>query len=587
MDKQEKLTARLFKDTLIVIVLSMLAEKTGLLIDGTLTGSFLGTAAIAAFGLTVPYQKFVIIFTLVMALGMQILCSQALGAGKLREANGIFSLATVAVVCVTILLFIGTVLFTGQIIDLLGATAEHAAIHEQAVDYLKAYSFALPAVALMAIFTPIMQLDNDRRRTVFAVVLMSVCNIAGDLINIFVLNGGLWGMGIATTISYWIAVGFLFLHFLKPNSNFKFTLEAIDLKFFGKMFKIGSPLILGSLALTLRRIFFNRLTLAVAGEPGLAAYAVLGNFAGILDTFPKSSASATQMISGILVGEKDRNSIRRLIFIALKISLVGSVVLMIVALVAAPLVADLYIENDPVTFEETVDAVRWFALGLPLYTFSLTFQYFYQAYGRFRLVTLLAIWNTLMFSVPAALLLSNQLGITGLWCSIMLNQVAYVLAVFVITCRFHRKITFRLEDYLLLPDDFDVSEDRRLDITVTNKAEVLGLSETAQDFCENKGIDVKRSMFAGICIEEMAGNIVDYGFSDGKKHFVDVRVIVDGQQVIIRIRDDCRSFDPKKQVELYNSEDPAAHIGIRLCRKIATEFNYVNVLKLNNLIIKI
>ena len=83
MDKQEKLTARLFKDTLIIIVLSMLAEKTGLLIDGTLTGSFLGTAAIAAFGLTVPYQKFVIIFTLVMALGMQILCSQALGAGKL------------------------------------------------------------------------------------------------------------------------------------------------------------------------------------------------------------------------------------------------------------------------------------------------------------------------------------------------------------------------------------------------------------------------------------------------------------------------------------------------------------------------
>ena len=32
---------------------------------------------------------------------------------------------------------------------------------------------------------------------------------------------------------------------------------------------------------------------------------------------------------------------------------------------------------------------------------------------------------------------------------------------------------------------------------------------------------------------------------------------------------------------------PFGVIGIRLCRKIATEFNYVNVLKLNNLIIKI
>ena len=101
------------------------------------------------------------------------------------------------------------------------------------------------------------------------------------------------------------------------------------------------------------------------------------------------------------------------------------------------------------------------------------------------------------------------------------------------------------------------------------------------------GIDARRSMFAGVCIEEMAGNIVDYGFDDGKDHFVDVRVIVKGEQVIIRLRDDCRPFDPKKQVELYNPEDPAAHIGIRLVRKIATTFDYVNVLKLNNLIVKI
>ena len=122
---------------------------------------------------------------------------------------------------------------------------------------------------------------------------------------------------------------------------------------------------------------------------------------------------------------------------------------------------------------------------------------------------------------------------------------------------------------------------------LTDKAEVLGISARTQNFCEAQGIDGWRSMFAGICIEEMAGNIVKHGFDDGKKHFVDVRVIIKGAQVIIRIRDDCRSFDPKKWAEIYNPEDPTAHIGIRLVRKISTEFNYVNVLKLNNLIVKI
>ena len=168
-----------------------------------------------------------------------------------------------------------------------------------------------------------------------------------------------------------------------------------------------------------------------------------------------------------------------------------------------------------------------------------------------------------------------------------MSYVLSLLAIFLTACKFHGRLTFKLEDYLLLPDDFGAVEGRQLDMTVTDKAEVLGLSECTQNFCEAQDIDERRSMFAGICIEEMAGNIVDYGFDDGKKHFVDVRVIVDGERVIIRIRDDCRPFDPKKQAELYRSEDPTAHIGIRLCRKIATEFNYVNVLKLNNLIIKI
>ena len=219
-------------------------------------------------------------------------------------------------------------------------------------------------------------------------------------------------------------------------------------------------------------------------------------------------------------------------------------------------IANIYVPDDPTANQMVAEAIQLFIAFLPFYTLASVFQYYYQA-------------------------------IAALWLVFPLNAAAYLLTIFFITCRHCGRITFRLEDYLLLPDDFGIANNRQLDITVTSKGEVLGLSERTQNFCESKGIDAKRSMFAGICIEEMAGNIVDYGFDDGKDHFVDVRVIIKGEQVIIRLRDDCRPFDPKKQVEIYNPEDPAAHIGIRLCKKISTEFNYVNALKLNNLIIKI
>ena len=94
-------------------------------------------------------------------------------------------------------------------------------------------------------------------------------------------------------------------------------------------------------------------------------------------------------------------------------------------------------------------------------------------------------------------------------------------------------------------------------------------------------------MYASICVEEMVYNIFEHGFNDGKKHSIDIRILIKGEEITLRIRDDCRPFNPKKWYEIYNPEDVTKHIGIRLVAKMAKEIKYVNVMNLNNLIIKI
>lgn len=588
MDKRDTLIARLFKDTLIIFLLSMFMSTVGNVIDGIITGNFLGTKSIAAFGLTLPYQRFVGIFSNVVMVGMQVLCSKSLGRGNLRAANEIFSLAAVATLTVAVFVACGTLLFTEQIADILGAKESLGEIRTLSIEFLRAYAFGLPAMAAVVLLTPIMQLDCDRQRAMVSAALLSLCNVVGDLISVFVLTGGLREIAFVTAISYWIAAGVLLLHFFKPNSNFTFLPEAVSLKYLREMILSGTPIIFGRGSSVLRTAFLTRTAVAVAGGVGVAAFAAMENFTGIAEAVSKALGAATQMISGIFVGEQDRNSILHLMKIALKFSLAISLPMTAGIFWAAPIIADLYtLDADVTTYLTTLEGIQLSIAYLPLYTVGMIFQYFYQAYGRFKLVSGLAVAGNIGFVVPIALLLTPHFGMDGLWLSFPLSNAAFLLAIFIVTCRHCGRITFRLEDYLLLPKDFDVPKDKQLDMTVTTKAEVLGLSERVQNFCEVQGIDGRRSMFAGVCIEEMAGNIVDYGFADGKKHFVDVRVIVKGKQVIIRMRDNCRPFDPKKQAELYNSEDPAAHIGIRLVRKMATEFEYVNALKLNNLLIKI
>ncbi len=139
---------------------------------------------------------------------------------------------------------------------------------------------------------------------------------------------------------------------------------------------------------------------------------------------------------------------------------------------------------------------------------------------------------------------------------------------------------------MLLKDDFGVTAENRMDLAINSMKEVVNTSESIMEFCKKHDVDPKRSFYAGLCIEEMAGNIVEHGFSDSKKHSVDIRVVYKEEGILLRIRD-CRPFDPKERAALFDPEDITKNIGLRMISNIATSMEYQNMLGLNVLTIKV
>jgi hypothetical protein len=68
---------------------------------------------------------------------------------------------------------------------------------------------------------------------------------------------------------------------------------------------------------------------------------------------------------------------------------------------------------------------------------------------------------------------------------------------------------------------------------------------------------------------------------------VDIRIVYKNNGLLLRIRDDCRPFDPAERKELTDPTDPASNIGIRLVFQIADEVEYQCILGLNVLTIRI
>ena len=114
-------------------------------------------------------------------------------------------------------------------------------------------------------------------------------------------------------------------------------------------------------------------------------------------------------------------------------------------------------------------------------------------------------------------------------------------------------------------------------MTIRSKADVPEALKQVAAFCKSHEADARTSALIPLCVEEMVNNILEHGFKPGREHqSVDVRILFKGDSRIIRIRDNCVNFDPLEYLKLHGSDDPVAHIGIRMVMRMVKSANYVN-----------
>jgi anti-sigma regulatory factor (Ser/Thr protein kinase) len=236
----------------------------------------------------------------------------------------------------------------------------------------------------------------------------------------------------------------------------------------------------------------------------------------------------------------------------------------------------------------TVWGFRILPLCMPLSIICMHFVCYGQASNKQALVHILSILDGVICVAGFTALLIPHLGMNSVYIANVLNGVVTTVVIILYACVKNRRFPKNMEELMAIPADFGVPEADRLDLTIRNMDEVVTIAQRVQDFCQEKGIDRRRSGLAGLALEEMAGNVVDHGFrKDSKKHTVDVRVVYKDDGVLLRIKDDCIPFDPAERQKITDPDDPAKNIGIRMVYRMADDINYQNILGLNVLTIRI
>ena len=579
--------------SMIAAILSGLTGSIGDLIDGAVIGHCLGVDSMAAFGLVSPVIIVFSLFGAVVASGSRNSFTMMIGNGDLEGAKGIFTLSMIMGVGLSTGLMILIFLFATPVCAMLGATGSAANLMAKTRGYLIGVAFGLPAMNASRVLQNFLTIDSDRKLPVISAAVMTVVCIALDLLVAFVIHGDTFEMGLATSVSYYVEVAVLLLHFRRKDRLTRFSLKAVRRKEILPILAGGAPMGAGRVANTVRCVILNQMMAGFAGAAGcIAAYSVHRQADSFLNCFIFGMTETVIVLTGILTGEQNRPMLRRTLQTAFRTvytSVLGAAALL---LILAPQFASIFIsDSSPETLRYAVEATRCYALGMPFYALNHIYSQYQEGRGKHRISLVLKIFSEGGMIVLAALALLPVTGKSAIWAAFPVSQVMQLLLTVGINLALNRKLRLKpagfWDWYMALPEDFDVPEEDRIDRTITSQEGVIELYHTARDFCAAHGCDERRRYLIGLAVEELATNTIQTGFRPGKHNTIDMRILKQGDDYILRIRDDCIIFDPVKQLQLYDKNVPLHHIGLRMAIASARDVQYTTILKLNNLMLKI
>ena len=580
------MNSKIFFKLLPVQILIVAMGSINSVVDGVIAGRFINAASVGVIGLFFVMVNMINAISSVFLGGSSVLCGRYMGMGDIDKTRGIVSLnQTVIVMIGAVLTFICAV-FSGLIADLCGASPE---LRGELKLYIIGFSIGIIPQLLGAQVAAFLQLERQSLRNYIGVAAMIVSNVVFNITFVVVFNLGIFGLALSTSMCNWIYFIILETYYLSPKAQLRYDIKNIYWEKTLELIKIGFPGALLVFCLALREIVLNRVVLTYAGQDGLSAKSSLGMIGGFFIALCLGGGAVIRMLASVNVGEEDRDSIKDLIKLSFtKVLLMSVVIAAIVVMISGMVVSIFFADTTSNVYHLAHQFFVIYGLSIPLIMVVQIETNYLQAMGQNICVNIFSLIDGLFSVIIPAIILAPVLGALGIWLATPIGIVISAIVYPIYAIIYWKRVPRNSDEWLLFKDDFGVPDEDRLVLRIKDKDDVSTTSQKVQEFCIDKGFDKKKAYYSALCLEEMTRNVVEHGFSmDAKAHFLEARVVKKGGTIILRIKDDCKSFDPVDMAGHLKSEDITKNIGIRMVMKLASSANYQNLLGLNVLTIEI
>lgn len=410
---------QLFRKMFVPTLLGMVSMVLLNLADGAFVGHGAGTEALAAINIAAPVFNLMTGIGIMFGIGVSVVASIHLSRGNVKAAriNCTQALLGSFILCVSLSVLILTHL--PQTCRLFGS---NEALIPLAGSYLRWVAAFMPFSMLGMVGEFIVRLDGSPKYAMSCTLVASVLNIFLDWLLIFPLGMGLEGAAIATSISFTVSAGILFIYLIFKSETLKlYALKlsrkslALSLRNLWYQMKAGASSMLGEVSISGSMIIGNFIFIKYLGEDGVAAFSVACYCMPVIFMISNAIVQSVQPITSFAHGVGDSKRKRESLMIAVRSALWTGLGATLMFTLGAPLLCGMFIDPGEQAFSLCTGGMPYFGSGCLLISINLVLVGYLQSIEKSGLATLYTILRGFVLVIPAFILLPKVLGVPGIW----------------------------------------------------------------------------------------------------------------------------------------------------------------------------
>ena len=310
----------------------------------------IGTAAIAAVGLTNQPRMILLILAQALCVGTTSLCARRKGAENRDGANSCLAQSLAIITVLGIMMTLCGYFGAPWLMRLAGAnedTMELSIVYFQTIS--KGMLFNAWSLCICAAFRAIGQ-------TRITMITNISANIVNVVLNYILINGklgfpvmGVKGAAVATFISMITSCTIAIIFLLQKNGYYSFTLPRFDNDTVYGLAKIGGSSILESAALRIGFLITSRM-IAETGTNSFAAYQIVTQVSSLSFTLGDGISTAATSLIGQSLGANNKNNAMINARIAKRLGTFVAIGLMIFIFIFGRPLAVLFTDNEEVIY---------------------------------------------------------------------------------------------------------------------------------------------------------------------------------------------------------------------------------------------